>query len=206
MREADRRTKLDRITEHLDTLARVDLATFDKSGRIIERAGRNPRTSVVNDALLEAYRRCATYAGRGYPADTSAQPQGRSSGHGDSTTERAASRRDPFELDRKQADAHLDNALRSLRWLASFTIRYIAPSADANTALRDDCASCARIGKLVDPFRTPQSVGGVPAKPLCSFCYKFVLAERNWPPTSVLEAHHEGRRITTKMVEEATRP
>ena len=201
MRDRDLRDKLTKTLEHLATLEQLDLATLDPRGRVLERSGR--KDPLIREALLEAYRTCSAYVGRGYPTDRRAQPQGRSGGHGGSSTERAATRRDQFLADRRQADAHLANMLRSARWLASFTVRYLAPAADTGAGLREDCASCARAGVFVDPVRTPQSFEGVPSKPLCAWCYRFVLSEGCWPPLLILEAHLGGRRITVQMVEEA---
>lgn len=185
-----------RIEAHAEMLRSIDLATFDDKGRIFERSGRTH--SRIDNAFLEAYRSCQQSSGRGFPSNTAAEPSGRSGGHGESTTERAALARDPFETDLRVAAATLTRIERDLRDLTRFVIRHLAPTADTSTALREDCASCLRAGRHVTPFRTPESIEGVPAKPLCNWCYKVALAEGCWPPREMLDLHHAGKRISER--------
>lgn len=201
MRDSAIRDRLNRIAELVAHLDKVDLLELDPIGGLVRRAGR----AQIPDAFLDGYRTCRQLRGRGYPTDTSQQPQGRSGGHGTSVPEREAiaGRRDPFELDLRQADSHLSMVLFSLEWLAKFTVRYTVPAADAAAALHDDCASCARLGRAVDAHRTPESIEGVPAKPLCRWCYDFVLVNGCWPPSEILELHHDGRRISEQLVRAA---
>lgn len=54
------------------------------------------------------------------------------------------------------------------------------------------CASCLRIGKCSPRFRGDE----------CSWCYDYRRSEGEKPPVDLLTAHHEGRKITRRMVRE----
>lgn len=189
---------LDRIAEILSRLDSLDLSKLgDKrtAATIVARAGGR---TVITEAFIEAHRRCSEHAGRGYPANTRANPTGRSAGHGDSPTERAAEQRDEFDKDLKLAESALRRIRRDIADLERFTIRNLAPTADADTALIIDCASCLRIDKHTDVYRTPRTIEGVPAKPLCRWCYDHALAVGVWPPEELLADHHAGRRLKVR--------
>lgn len=57
----------------------------------------------------------------------------------------------------------------------------------------DWCASCLRIAKC-----SPRHRGD-----LCRWCYDFNRAEHQRPPVKIVRYHHEGRRITQQMVDDA---
>ena len=58
------------------------------------------------------------------------------------------------------------------------------------------CVSCARLHKTTHTFAADQ----------CRWCYEFKRAEGVLPPLELLDAHHQGKRITEAMVRQALRP
>lgn len=59
----------------------------------------------------------------------------------------------------------------------------------------DGCVSCARIKTWSPITRTRR----------CRFCYDYLRAEGEDPPIDFLRAHHDGRRLTTRLVDTLTR-
>ena len=64
------------------------------------------------------------------------------------------------------------------------------------TVGRDEfCSSCLRIKQCVVRYRGD----------LCRWCYDFQAAEQRLPAVELLQAHHDGRKITTTMVRQTKR-
>lgn len=104
----------------------------------------------------------------------------------------------------EQVRDHLHDAHRNLTTALSHLHRLIPPATTIRR-LRSNgpqgdpgCASCRRIGTF--------SPTGTGTGPHCWWCYKWTLAhDGKLPPTGVVEAHAQGRKITTRVVDEATR-
>lgn len=64
------------------------------------------------------------------------------------------------------------------------------------------CRSCARLPGVKGPrwepvYRTKDRVS-----PLCRWCYEWNLVHKEDPPLPLLQAHHDGKLITTRLVQE----
>jgi hypothetical protein len=147
-------------------------------------------------------------------------PSGADAGNGDwdDRTQAAAMIADRARKDFGQLDwliADIDkkcNELDSIRTYWTITVKNLLTGTQEK-----GCRSCARIkvdigGKKVDKWSPRQQLPNDPEQvdedgkpipqysPLCQWCGDWSRAEGEYPPLPVLQAHHEGRRITSGLL------
>lgn len=193
MRTRARHALLRQIHHDLDTLT-----TRNADGPLIDHAVHK---------LLE-------YRARGYPTGSSQIGTIGGNDIGDPTGRLATTgQTDPYE----RALHDLDNALTTVARCLTKAIA-ITRAATAQANYRDDdtppptiiwCSSCMRIrdhhGRqhLSPAHVNTHDIAGIPDGPLCRWCYDFARTHYVLPPTTLLEAHRDGRRITQTMIAQA---
>jgi hypothetical protein len=133
----------------------------------------------------------------GYPRQSG--PGGGQHGQGDPVGTVVALRLDHPHSDvlghaHRDVVSKLHQARRLLEEAESAGRRALPPPANQN--LDDGCVSCARIKAWSPISRTRR----------CRWCSDWAGAHDGYdPPVAILRAHHQGRRITTRLVETITR-
>lgn len=161
-----------------------------------------------------AVHRLLEYRARGYPAGSSQIGSIGGNDINDPTGRLATTgQTDPFDKALRDLDVQISTIARALSRAIA-----IARAATAQGTYRDQdaapasivwCSSCTRIrdhhGRehLSPAHVNTHDIGGVPDGPLCRWCYDFARTHYVLPPTTLLEAHRDGRRITQAMVDQA---
>lgn len=191
MRTRQRHALLRQLREDLDTLT--------------HRGTDGPLVDHAIQKLLE-------YRARGYPTGTTQIGSIGGSGTGDPTATAATQAPDPYERAMRDLDVQLSIAARSLTRAIA-----IAKAATATVNVNPDthapptivwCSSCMRIRDSLNrahlsPAHVTHHDLDVDDGPLCRWCYDFARTHHVLPPTTLLEAHRDGRRITQTMVDQA---
>lgn len=154
--------------------------------------------------------RLSEWSSGGFPGSGG---QNGSSGHrGASPVESAASRPDTHAVWAKMLDRDLKTARDALR-SARATILNAVPLPVVNEEAAEGCVSCKRVN-VWSPVHALVRLGARPGRPradatpgvpLCDWCGSFYRSEEKLPPSSLVERHAEGRKVTQRDVERAER-
>lgn len=167
-----------------------DLGRAERQALEIEALGNEilTRLPAARD-MLRAYK-------RGYPTG------GDGTGDGTSRTE-ALGIAPPDAIDREERELgrSLERALRELNVAYNICARYGSACIPLRPEpVSDDdgwCVSCLRDRNHLEPVWAGRYAR------LCRWCAEFLLAQGVEPPLALLRARHEGRKITTHMVDKA---
>jgi hypothetical protein len=128
----------------------------------------------------------------------------RASGHGDPVGDAVAARSgaDAFRSIAERMVEHLITSVLALRAADNAIDDSKPPPPPPPPKLDPMCRSCSRIGKHT-PVVT--DLGG--RSGLCAWCYQWRAREAggngDMPALLLLEAHHSGKKMTTKLIDEA---
>ena len=154
------------------------------------------RTADRLEVILPAALSALHDARPGYPATTpgSGSIGGGSGGVPTSSVERLAGTlgRDRALVDARRLHQCVTGAARLLAEAHQIATAHTSTTTSevGTTAGAELCASCLRVERCVPTF----------ASGLCRWCYDYGRAEGGQPPTDLLHAHHEGRRVTATLI------
>ncbi len=169
------------------------LSDLDRLAAVVAELGARAARSTLDVArhLRDAMR-------DGFPTrgDTPAGENPTSSGD---PTEQAGTSRDGASDDLNRLRQHLERAKRDLTAVEGILDRHTKPAQPAP----DGCKSCARLPRN---HKLPRRFEPVEEnRDLCRFCRRWTDANQGeWPPLRIVEAHHQGKRMTPSLLAELT--
>jgi len=165
--------------------------------------------------LDEATRRLTEHRALGYPTQSSQAGTIGSTGTSDPIGRLiAAGIDDPYGKALREIDQNLKTVQRQLEAIVRLSKIATIPAAyregDKTPSSITWCQSCQRIkdslgrSNLQPSHVETHGLDNIDDGPLCRWCYDFARQHAKLPSTQLLEAHRDGKRITSAMIDRAT--